>query len=33
MLDPLLNWQPVQEVANVSSEVTESLLAQYDTRR
>ena len=32
-LYPPLNWQPVQEVANVSSDVVTSLLAQYDTRR
>ena len=27
-----VNWQPVQEVTNISSDVIESLLPQYDTR-
>jgi len=32
VLYPPLNWQPVQEVANVSSDVVTSLLEQYDMR-
>ena len=28
----LLNWQPVQEVTNVSSDVVKSLLLHFDMR-